>query len=51
MWIETLEHVSELKYLRCVLDESGTDNAEFRKKVPSGTKVTCAIRCMVNARV
>ena len=43
--------MSELKYLRYVLDESGADDAEFCKKVPSGAKVTCAIRCMVNARV
>ena len=25
-----LEHVSEFKYLACVLDESRTDGAEFR---------------------
>ena len=33
-----LEHISELKYLGCVLDESGTDGAECSKKgrvVPS----------------
>ena len=28
-----LEHVSKFKYLRCVLDESGTDEAECRKKL------------------
>ena len=28
-----LEHVSEFKYLGCVLDESGADEAECRRKV------------------
>ena len=28
-----LEHVSEFKYLVCVLDESGTDGAECSRKV------------------
>ena len=28
-----LEHVSEFKYLSCVLDESGTDEAECSRKV------------------
>ena len=37
-----LEHVSKLEYLRCVLDESGTDQAERR--------VAGAIRSPVNAR-
>ena len=27
-----LEHVSEFKYLCCVLDESGTDRAECNRK-------------------
>ena len=31
-----LEHVLEFKYLKCVLDESGTDRAEYSKKVASG---------------
>ena len=31
-----LEHVWEFKYLGCVLDESGTDGAECRRKVVSG---------------
>ena len=32
-----LEHISEFKYLGSVLDESGTDGAEWNKKVvPSG---------------
>ena len=30
-----LEHVSEFKYLGCVLDESGTDEAERTRKVVS----------------
>ena len=45
-----LEHVSEFKYLGCVLDESGTDEAEYSRKVASGRKVTDAIRSLVNAR-
>ena len=34
-----LEHVSELKYFGCVLDESGTDGAECNRKVASGRKL------------
>ena len=34
-----LEHVSEFKYLRGVLDESGTDEAEYSRKVASGKRV------------
>ena len=30
-----LEHVSELKYLGCILDKSGTDGAECSRKVAS----------------
>ena len=37
-WIP-LEHVSEFKYLGCVLDESGTDEAKYSRKVVSGNKV------------
>ena len=33
-----------------VLDESGTDDAEYRRKVASGRKVTGAIRSLVNPR-
>ena len=40
----SLEHVSEFKYLECVLDESGTDGAECSRKVAS------AIRSLPNAR-
>ena len=39
-----LEHVLEFKYLGCVLDESGTDEAESSKKVASGKRVEGAIR-------
>ena len=30
-----LEHVSEFKYLGCVLDKSGTDEAEYRRMLAS----------------
>ena len=43
-----LEQVSEFKYLRCVLDESGTDEAECRWKGVSGRRVAGAIRFIVN---
>ena len=33
-----LEHVSEIKYFGCVLDESGTDGEEYGRKVGSGSK-------------
>ena len=39
-----LEQVSELKYFRCVLDESSTDISECSRKVASGKKVAGAIR-------
>ena len=45
-----LEHVSESKYLGCVLDESGTDGAECSRKVASGRRVAGAIRSLVNAK-
>ena len=45
-----LEHVSEFKYSGCVLDESGTDEAECSRKVGSGRRVAGAIRTLVNAR-
>ena len=45
-----LEHISELKYSGCVLDKSGTDEAELSRKVTSGMKVAVAIRSLVNAR-
>ena len=49
VWIY-LEHVSEFKYLGCVLDESGTNWAECSRKVASGRKVAGAIRSLVKAR-
>ena len=44
-----LEHVSEFKYWGCVLDESGTDDADCSRKVASGRRVAGAIRSLVNA--
>ena len=34
-----LEHVSEFKYLGCVLDKSGTDEAECSRKGVSGRRI------------
>ena len=48
-WIR-LEHVSEFKHLGCVLDESGSDEAECRRKTACGRSVAGAIRSLVNAR-
>ena len=45
-----LEHVSEFKYLRCVLNESSIDGAECSRKVASGRRFACAVRSLVNAR-
>ena len=45
-----LEHVSKFKYLGCFLDEPGTDEAEYSRKVPSGRRVASAISSLVNAR-
>ena len=45
-----LEHVSEFKYLGCVLEGEGTDEAECSKKVASGRRVAGAIRSLVNTR-
>ena len=44
-----LEHVSEFKYLECVVDELGIDVVECRKVV-IGRKVVGAIRSLVNVR-
>ena len=38
-----LEYVSEIKYLGCVLEESGTDRAECSRKMSSGRRVAGAI--------
>ena len=45
-----LEEVSKFKYLGCVLNESGTDDAKSWMKVVSGRKVASTIRPLVNAR-
>ena len=45
-----LEHVSEFKYFICVLDKSGTDEAECIRKAMSGRRVADVIRSLVNAR-
>ena len=45
-----LGHVSEFKYLGCVLDESGTDEAECSRKGASGRRIAGAIRSLINAR-
>ena len=45
-----MEHVSEFKYLGCVLDESGTDDAECQKEMASGRKVAGIISFLVSAR-
>ena len=45
-----LEHVLEFKHLGCILDEPGTDEPEFIRKVTSRRRVAGAIRSLVNAR-
>ena len=45
-----LEHVSEFKYLGCVLKESDKNGADYCRKVASGRRVASAIRSLVNAR-
>ena len=45
-----LEHISKFKYLECVLNKLGTDEAECNKKVVSGRRVAGAIRSLVDAR-
>ena len=45
-----LEHVSEFKYLGCVLDEVGTNGAECSRKVASGRRVAGPIRSLVSVR-
>ena len=45
-----LEHVSDFKYLGCVLEESGTDGAECSGMVVSRRWVIGVIRSLVNAR-
>ena len=45
-----LEHVSEFKYLVCVLDEAGADETECSRKMTSRGRVAGAIRVLVNNR-
>ena len=45
-----LEHISEFKYLGCVLNESGTDGKECSRKVASGRRFAGPIKSLVNAR-
>ena len=45
-----LEHVSEFKYLGCVLNVLGTYEAECSRDVASGRRVADVIRSLVNAR-
>ena len=45
-----LEHVSEFKYLGCVLDKSGTDSTECSRKIAGGRRVAGAITSLINAR-
>ena len=46
----SLEHVSEFKYLGCILEESDTYDVDCSRKVTSGRRVTGAIRSPVNIR-
>ena len=39
-----LKHVSEFKYLGCILEESGTEGAECSRKAASERRVAGAIR-------
>ena len=48
-WIR-LGHVSEFKYLGCVLDEASTDGAECSRKVASGRRAAGAMGSLVNVR-
>ena len=41
------ENISEIKYLRCVFDKSGTDSAESSRKVASGRRVAGYIRSLI----
>ena len=43
VWIR-LEHISEFKYLGCIVDESITDEAEWRRKMASGREAAGAIK-------
>ena len=43
-----LEHVSEFKYLGCILDKSGTDGAECSRRVASASSAASVIKSLVN---
>ena len=45
-----LEEVPEFKYLGCTLNESGTDNAECRRKMASWRKGAGDMRPLANVR-
>ena len=45
-----LDLVSEFKYLRFALDERGTNEAEYPRKMANGRRVAGAIRSLVNVR-
>ena len=47
---EQLEQVSDFKYLRFVLDESGADVTKYCTVVVSGRKVAGKIRSLVNEK-
>ena len=46
-----LKYVSEFKYLGCVLNEAGINEAECSRKVASRRRVAGAIRSLVDDRV
>ena len=45
-----MEQVSEFKYLDCILDESGTDIAEYYREMARRRKVAGTFRLLVNTR-
>ena len=45
-----LEHVSEFKYLGCVLDKSSANGAKCSSKGSNGKRIEGPIRILVNAR-
>ena len=45
-----LEHVSEFKYLGCVLEESSRDEEGCRRNLANGRRAAGVIRSLVNAR-
>ena len=47
MWMnERLEHVSEFKYLGCIQNESGTDDADYHMKRVSEKKFAGDIKSL-----